>query len=210
MAAAEAIHQPSHRGHRDPRGASGPSAADLDGLAKLLAPEQVVTNPVALMTYESDASLDRGKPDAAVFPRSTAEVVSVVKWAGEAGLPVVARGAGTGLSGGAVAERGGIILGFSRMNRILELDEVGRSVVVEPGVVNLALDEFVKARGLYYPYYPPDPASGRTATTGGNIAENAGGPHCFKYGVTTNYITGLEAVLADGEVVRTGTIRSWT
>jgi D-lactate dehydrogenase (cytochrome) len=173
----------------------------LQALGKLLPADQIVTNPVALMTYESDASLDRGKPEAAVFVRSTADVVKVVKWAGENGVPVVARGAGTGLSGGAVAEHGGVILGFSRMNKIVEFDEAGRSVVVEPGVVNLVLDEHVKTKGLYY---PPDPASGRTATTGGNIAENAGGPHCFKYGVTTNYITGLEVVLADGQVVRTG------
>ncbi len=173
----------------------------IDALTGLLAADQVVINPVALMTYESDASLDRGRPDAAVFPRSTDEVARVVRWAAENGVPVVARGAGTGLSGGAVAEHGGVILGFSRMNKIIEFDEAGRSVVVEPGVVNLVLDEFVKAKGLYY---PPDPASGRTATTGGNIAENAGGPHCFKYGVTTNYITGLELVLADGQVVRTG------
>jgi D-lactate dehydrogenase (cytochrome) len=177
------------------------SINDLQSLAALLTPQQVVTNRVALMTYERDASLDRGQPDAAVFVRSTTDVVKVVRWAGERGVPVVARGAGTGLSGGAVAERGGIILGFSRMNKIIEFDAAGRSVVVEPGVVNLVLDEFVKAQGLYY---PPDPASGRTATTGGNIAENAGGPHCFKYGVTTNYITGLEVVLADGQVVRTG------
>ncbi len=96
---------------------------------------------------------------------------------------------------------GGVIVGFSRMNRVLEFDEAGRSVVVEPGMVNLVLDELVKTKGLYY---PPDPASGRTATIGGNIAENAGGPHCFKYGVTTNYITGLDVVLADGRMVRLG------
>ena len=100
-----------------------------------------------------------------------------------------------------MAEQGGVVLVFSRMNKIVEFDEAGRSVVVQPGVVNLVLDEFVKAKGLYY---PPDPASGRTATIGGNIAENAGGPHCFKYGVTTNYITGLEVVLADGQVARVG------
>ena len=100
-----------------------------------------------------------------------------------------------------MAEQGGVIVCFSRMNRIVEFDEAGRSVVVEPGVVNQVLDETVKAKGLYF---PPDPASGRTATTGGNIAENAGGPHCFKYGVTTNYITGLEVVLASGEIVMMG------
>lgn len=175
--------------------------ADLAGLAALLAPNQLLTRPIELLTYEADASLDRGTPDAVVLPRSTEEVVSVVQWAGVSGAPVIARGAGTGLSGGAVAEHGGLILAFSRMNKILEFDEAGRSVVVQPGVVNLVLDEHVKTKGLYF---PPDPASGRTATIGGNIAENAGGPHCFKYGVTTNYVTGLEVVLADGTVVRLG------
>ncbi len=173
----------------------------IRSLAILFEPNQVVSDPIELMTYEKDASLDRGVPDAAVFPRTTDDVVKIVKWSIETNTPVVARGAGTGLSGGAVAEHGGLIVGFSRMNKITEFDEAGRSVVVEPGVVNLVLDEHVKASGLYY---PPDPASGRTATTGGNIAENAGGPHCFKYGVTTNYITGLEVVLADGQVVRLG------
>lgn len=175
--------------------------ADLAGLAALVAPNQLLTSPLELLTYEADASLDRGAPDAVVLPRRTEEVARVVRWAGAAGVPVIARGAGTGLSGGAVAEHGGLILAFSRMNQILEFDEIGRSVVVQPGVVNLVLDEHVKTRGLYF---PPDPASGRTATIGGNIAENAGGPHCFKYGVTTNYITGLEVVLADGTVVRLG------
>ena len=173
----------------------------IRSLSALFSPHQVVTDPTELMTYERDASLDRGVPQAVVFPRTTADVVKIVRWAMETNTPIVARGAGTGLSGGAVAEHGGVIACFSRMNRIIEFDEVGRSVVVEPGVVNLVLDEVVKASGLYY---PPDPASGRTATTGGNIAENAGGPHCFKYGVTTNYITGLEVVLADGQVVRLG------
>ena len=174
---------------------------EIRSLSALFSPHQVITDPVELMTYERDASLDRGVPQAAVFPRTTADVVKIVRWAMETNTPIVARGAGTGLSGGAVAEHGGVIVCFSRMNRIIEFDEIGRSVVVEPGVVNLVLDEVVKANGLYY---PPDPASGRTATTGGNIAENAGGPHCFKYGVTTNYITGLEVVLADGQVVRLG------
>ncbi|MCX6029891.1 MAG: FAD-binding protein [Chloroflexi bacterium] len=173
----------------------------LSALKRLLAPNQVVTNPSELITYEVDAAFDRGTPMAVVFPRTTDDVVHIVKWAAEHGIPLVARGAGTGLSGGAVAERGGVIVAFSRMNRVLELDEAGRSVVVEPGVVNLVLDELVKTKGLYY---PPDPASGRTATIGGNVAENAGGPHCFKYGVTTNYVAGLEVVLADGRVVRLG------
>ncbi|MGC8779249.1 MAG: FAD-binding oxidoreductase [Anaerolineae bacterium] len=170
-------------------------------LARLLGPDRVLTNPVELLTYERDASLEQGKPDAVVLPRSTAEVVRLVQWANEAGVPLIARGAGTGLSGGAVAEHGGVIVGFARMNKLLEFDEAGRSIVAEPGLVNLVLDELAKSKGLYF---PPDPASGRAATLGGNIAENAGGPHCFKYGVTTNYIIGLEVVLADGQVAHFG------
>jgi len=177
------------------------SLPNFRGLRAMFRAGQVIIDPIELLTYERDASLDRGIPDAAVFPETTDDVVKLVTWAIESNTPIVARGAGTGLSGGAVAEHGGVIVCFSRMNRIVEFDEAGRSVVVEPGVVNQVLDETVKAKGLYF---PPDRASGRTATTGGNIAENAGGPHCFKYGVTTNYITGLEVVLASGEIVMMG------
>jgi glycolate oxidase subunit GlcD len=174
---------------------------DWRALRAALSPAALVTDPVELITYEIDAGLDRGQPQAAVFPRSLEDVVAVVRWAAAHGLPLVARGAGTGLSGGAVPSQGGLVLSFSRMGRVLEFDEAGRLVVVQPGVVNQDLDELVKTGGLYY---PPDPSSGRSATMGGNIAENAGGPHCFKYGVTTNYVTGLQVVLADGQVVRTG------
>ncbi|MEW5719239.1 MAG: FAD-binding protein, partial [Chloroflexota bacterium] len=170
-------------------------------LKQILDQQQVVTDPIELITYEMDSSLERGAPDAVVFPRSTTEVSRVVRWAHENHIPIVARGAGTGRSGGAVPERGGIILEFARMNRVIDLDAAGCSVVVEPGLVNLTLDTLVKAAGLYY---PPDPSSGRVATMGGNVAENAGGPHCFKYGVTTKYITGLEIVLADGQIMRLG------
>ncbi len=162
---------------------------------------QVVTDPVELITYEIDAGLDRGTPDGLIFAHSTEDVARAARWAAREGIPLIARGAGTGLSGGAVADRGGIIVEFSRMNRVLDFDPRGRSAVVEPGVVNLSLDELAKAHGLYF---PPDPASGRASTIGGNVAENAGGPHCFKYGVTTNYVTGLELVLADGRIVHLG------
>ena len=167
----------------------------IGSLKSVLAPNQIITNAVELMTYEVDAARDRGAPDGVVIVHDTEQVVSVVQWAAENGVPLVARGAGTGLSGGAVPEQGGVVLEFSRMNRVLDFDVAGRTVVFQPGVVNQTLDELVKRDGLYF---PPDPASGRTSTLGGNIAENAGGPHCFKYGVTTNYITGLEVVLADG------------
>ena len=163
--------------------------------------DRLVTDPIELITYEVDGGLDRGVPQAVAFPQGVEDVVELVRWAAERDLPLVARGAGTGLSGGAVPSQGGLVLSFSRMKEVLELDERGRSVVVQPGMVNLTLDELVKQRGLYY---PPDPASGRSATLGGNLAENAGGPHCFKYGVTTNYVTGLQMALADGQLMRTG------
>jgi D-lactate dehydrogenase (cytochrome) len=173
----------------------------LQSLKRIFRAQQIITDPVELITYENDATWEHGHPDAVVFPQSVEQVSQLVQWANQYNVPLVARGAGTGLSGGAVAEHGGVIVEFARMDRIIELDEAGRSVVVEPGVVNLTLDEYVKTKGLYY---PPDPASGRTATIGGNVAENAGGPHCFKYGVTTNYVLGLQVVLADGRIVNLG------
>ena len=153
------------------------------GLQKLFGKDQIVTDPAELLVYEIDAAQDRGLPDGVVFPHSSADLQRLTGWAQEYGVPLIARGAGTGLSGGAVAEHGGLIVEFSRMNHILEIETIGRSARAEPGVVNLTLDETAKSLGLYY---PPDPASGRSATLGGNVAENAGGPHCFKYGVTTN------------------------
>ena len=173
----------------------------LQGLLNVLPTHQIVTDPVELITYEVDAGLDRGKPAAVVLPHTTEDVVRLARWAAENNIPLIARGAGTGLSGGAVAERGGVIVSFSRMNRLVELDASGRRAVVEPGVLNLALDEQVKVQGLYF---PPDPASQRASTIGGNAGENAGGPHCFKYGVMTNYVMGLQIVLADGRAIRVG------
>jgi glycolate oxidase subunit GlcD len=177
------------------------TARTTQSLQALLEKNQLVTDPAELIVYEIDAAQDRGVPDGVAFPASSADLQRIARWANENQVALVGRGAGTGLSGGAVAERGGLIIEFSRMNHILEIDTLGRSAVVEPGIINQALDEAVKAIGLYY---PPDPASGRSSTLGGNVAENAGGPHCFKYGVTTNYLTGLECVLADGRLVRFG------
>lgn len=162
---------------------------------------QLITDPVELITYEIDAGFDRGKPDGVFYPQSAADVSRIMRWASEHKRPLIARGAGTGLSGGAVPEHGGIIVEFARLNRLVALDTVGRSAVVEPGLINLVLDSAVKKEGFYY---PPDPSSGRASTLGGNLGENAGGPHCFKYGVTTNYVTGLEVVLADGQILRLG------
>lgn len=165
------------------------------------APHQLITDPAELITFEVDAGFDRGKPDAVFYPESADDVSALVRWARASGLPVIARGAGTGLSGGAVPERGGVIVEFARMKQIVELNSIGRNGLVQSGVVNLTLDAAAKQLGFYY---PPDPSSGRSSLIGGNLGENAGGPHCFKYGVTTNYITGVEAVLADGRILRIG------
>ena len=116
-------------------------------------------------------------------------------------MPVIPRGAGTGLSGGAVAAVGGVVVALTRMKRVLEIDAANRLAVVEPGVVNLDLSRAVAPHGLYY---APDPSSQRACTIGGNVAENAGGPHCLAYGATTNHVLGAELVLADGEVVWLG------
>src|SRR5438034_2377416 len=174
---------------------------DLRSLKTLLPPVRVFTDQASLISYEVDAGMDRGRPEGVVFPHSVRDVVGVVRWADKHTVPLIARGAGTGLSGGAVADRGGIIVEFAHMKRILEIDERGRSAVVEPAVINLALDEQVKLMGMYF---PPDPASQRASTVGGNVAENSGGPHCLKYGVTSNYVQGLDVVLADGRHVHIG------
>lgn len=170
-------------------------------LTSQFAKHQLILDPVELITYEVDAGFDRGRPDGVFYPANAEEVSRIMRWATTTKTPLVARGAGTGLSGGAVAEHGGIIIEFARMNRLLHLDPVSRTGTVEPGLVNLVLDGEVRKHGLYY---PPDPASQRSSVLGGNIGENSGGPHCFKYGVTTNYVTGLEVVLANGQIVQFG------
>lgn len=170
-------------------------------LAQTFQPHQYSIDPVELITYEVDAGFDRGRPDGVFFPESTADVSRIVTWAKKTGTRLIARGGGTGLAGGAVAEDGGFVLSFARMNTIGTVDPIGRSVAVQVGAVNLDVDAVVKRCGLYY---PPDPSSQRTSTIGGNMGTNAGGPHCLKYGVTTNYITGIRAVLADGTSMRFG------
>lgn len=170
-------------------------------LEQIAGPGAVLVAPEDLMLYEYDGSVDRALPKAVVFPQTTGQVIALVKWAKEQGLPIVARGAGTGLSGGAVAVEGGLILGFSRMKKILEIDLDNRLAVVQPGVVNLDLSQAVSSRGYYF---VPDPSSQKACTIGGNVAENSGGPHTLAYGVTTNHVLGLEAVLPSGEVIHTG------
>jgi glycolate oxidase len=157
--------------------------------------------PEDLRLYEYDGSVDKARPDLVVFPRSTEDVVAAVRLANEYGIPIVGRGAGTGLSGGAIPREGGIVIAFSRMNRILEIDLDNERAVVQPGVVNLDITLAVQGSGYFY---APDPSSQRACTIGGNVAENAGGPHTLAYGVTTNHVCGLEAVLPDGSVFTTG------
>ncbi len=173
----------------------------VDELAAVVGPEDVLWRDEDLMLYEYDGSVDRGRPDVVVFPTSTTEVAGVVKVARRHGVPFVPRGAGTGLSGGAVAPRGGITIALSKMNRILELDLENGRAVVQPGVPNLEVSKAVAHAGLYY---VPDPSSQGSCTIGGNVAENAGGAHCLAYGVTTNHVLGVELVLPTGEVVQVG------
>ncbi len=173
----------------------------VDKLKKIAGERAVLHAPHDLLLYEYDGSVDKGRPDCVVLPTNTRQVVSIVRLAKEYDLPIVGRGAGTGLSGGAVAREGGILIGFARMNRILEIDLENERAVVEPGVVNLDLTLAVQNQGYFY---APDPSSQRACTIGGNVSENAGGPHTLAYGVTTNHVLGLEAVLPDGTVMETG------
>ena len=153
------------------------------------------------MLYEYDALSSLRQPDAVVFPTTTEQVVEIVKLAAREKVAVVARGAGTGLSGGAVISDGGIQVGFSRMKKILEVDLENERARVQPGVVNLDLSLAVSDQGFYY---APDPSSQKACTIGGNVAENSGGPHTLAYGVTTNHVLGLEVVLPSGDIIHTG------
>ncbi len=170
-------------------------------LERALGRERVLSTPEELIAYEFDGTIERGKPQAVVFPETTEQVAAAVRVAYRFDVPVIPRGAGTGLSGGAVAAVGGVIVALTRMKRVLEIDAVNNIAVVQPGVVNLDLS---RAAAVYGLYYAPDPSSQRACTIGGNVAENAGGPHCLAYGATTNHVLGVELVLADGETVQIG------
>jgi glycolate oxidase len=171
-------------------------------LAKIVGVGNVLSAREDLIVYECDGhTIDKAPPDVVVFPTSTERVVEIVKFARREKIPFVGRGAGTGLSGGALSLHGGIVIEFCKMNRILEIDYENKRAVVEPGLVNLHLSEALSEQGYYY---VPDPSSQASCTIGGNIAENSGGPHTLKYGVTTNHVLGLEVVLPDGEVIQVG------
>src|SRR3954469_15049534 len=172
-------------------------------LAELLPAGEVITNPESMERYSHDEGewAPYGTPLAVVRPADSAQVQAVVRWCIEHRVPVVPRGAGTGLSGGANASDGAVIVSFERMNAIRRIDPVERLAVVQPGVVNDDLRRACAEHGLWY---PPDPASSPWSTIGGNVATNAGGVCCVKYGVPRDYVLGLEAVMGRGEVVRLG------
>ena len=163
--------------------------------------DYVIDHREDLLVYEYDGSVDRGMPRAVVLPASTDEVSRVMALAYAAGVTVVGRGSGTGLSGGAIAPPEGLQIAFTRMDRIIAVDGGNRTALVEPGVINLDLDNYARRFGMRY---APDPSSQRACSLGGNIAENAGGPHCLAYGATTNHVIGMEVVLEDGAVVQLG------
>src|SRR3974377_344836 len=176
-------------------------SAVVEQLRKIAGRDAVLDRPEDLMLYEYDAGVRKCTPVAVVFPQNTEHVAQIMRLANRAEFPVVARGAGTGLSGGAIAPEGGGGVGFARMNRILEGDADNMRAVVQPGVVNQQLSDNVAHLGLYF---APDPSSQKACTIGGNVAENSGGPHTLAYGVTVNHVTGLTVVLPSGEVVRFG------
>ncbi len=170
-------------------------------LGDVLAPDRVFAHPADLLAYEYDGSAMQAVPDLVVFPTSTEDVAAVTRVAARFGVPLVARGAGTGVAGGALTPVGGIVVAMSRMRRILSIDLENRCAVVEPGVINLDITKAIEAQGYFY---APDPSSQSACSIGGNVANNSGGVHTLAFGVTTNHVLGLEMVLPDGSVVELG------
>ena len=177
----------------------------IQEMTRVVGAAYVVSDPAELRVYETDGlTIFKATPDVVVLPKNTLEVAEVVRLCVRERVPFVPRGAGTGLSGGALALEGGVVIGLNRMNRVLQVDYANQRAVIEPGLVNIWLTNQVSPDGYYY---APDPASQTACSVGGNVAENSGGPHCLKYGVTTNHVLGLELVLASGEIVEVG---GWT
>jgi glycolate oxidase len=171
-------------------------------LQAIVGRDGLLASPSQLLVYECDGfTIEKNKPDVVVFPTSTEQVVDIVKVCNELDVPFLPRGAGTSLAGGCLPVGGGVMIGLSRMKRILEVDYRNRFAVVEPGVINLWLTNHLKPQGYHF---APDPSSQGACTIGGNVATNSGGPHTLKYGVTVNHVLGLEFVLPDGRVVQTG------
>jgi glycolate oxidase len=177
-------------------------AGFVDELEEALGTGYVITDPEKLATYDCDGLTGwRAQPACVVLPGSAGEVQSVLRLCARDGVPFVARGAGTGLSGGALPVADGVVVSLARMNRVLEIDLESERVVVEPGVANLDVTRAVAAEGYFY---APDPSSQQVCTIGGNLAENSGGAHCLKHGFTVNHVTGAKVVLADGELLELG------
>jgi glycolate oxidase len=174
----------------------------IDALRNVCGDEAVLSEPASLVAYECDALPHlRATPAVVVLPSSAAQVQEVVHVCAAAGVPFVARGHGTGLSGGALPQAGGVVIALSRLNRVLDIDIPNRRVTVEPGVTNLEITRQVAPFGFYY---APDPSSQQVCSIGGNVAENSGGAHCLKYGFTTHHVLQVDAVLPDGELVSIG------
>ncbi|MBI5641534.1 MAG: FAD-binding protein [Nitrospirae bacterium] len=172
----------------------------MNRLSELL-PGKVSVEPEDLICYGFDASGLESPPAAVVWPEGVTDVVKVMEFAYTNAIPVIPRGAGTGMTGGSIPSQAAIVLSVEKMNKILDIDRENMAVLVEPGVINGKLQRELQRYNLFY---PPDPASMNFCTLGGNVAENSGGPRALKYGVTRDYVMGLEAVLADGRIIRTG------
>src|SRR5438105_7487631 len=178
------------------------SSSLIDRLRPIVGRDALLSSPSDLLVYECDGyTIAKNRPDVVVFPTSTEQVVQVVRLCNELDVPFLPRGAGTSLAGGCLPVGGGVMIALTRMKRILEVSTRDRYAVVEPGVVNLWLTNHLKPKGFHF---APDPSSQGACTVGGNVATNSGGPHTLKYGVTVNHILGLELVLPDGRVARTG------
>lgn len=174
----------------------------VEDLRRVVGTRGVVDNPHALMTYDADGCvMDTGDPHVVVLPTTAQETSGVVRVAARHGVPIVPRGAGTGLSGGATAIGGGVVISTARMDKILQVDARNGRVLCQPGVINWELSQYLKPYGYQF---APDPSSQKACTVGGNIANNSGGPHCLKYGITASHVLGVEMVLPDGSVIWTG------
>src|ERR1041385_5364120 len=174
----------------------------IDSLRQIVGAGGVISNTDELLVYECDAfTMEKNLPNVVVLPRSTEQVVAVVKLCAQEKVPIIPRGAGTSLSGGVLPVEGGVMIALTRMNKIVSVDFENRRALVEAGCVNAWITNAVRSRGLLY---APDPSSQPACTIGGNVATNSGGPHTLKYGVTTNHVLGLELVLPDGEAVMLG------
>jgi len=173
----------------------------ITALNQIFEADSVLHDPVDLLLYEYDFSIDSARPEAVVIPRTTAQIAQLMALCEKEQIPVVPRGAGTGLSGGSIPVRGGVVVSMSRLKKLIKHDVPNRYALVQPGMVNFDLSAEIASTGYFF---APDPASQKASTIGGNLALNSGGPHCLAHGTTTNHILGTEIVLAGGEVVRTG------